>query len=80
MELYLDGEASDPIEPDSELTSVPCRVVVGRLKPEPRPGGRVHSRPLVGRVDELAVYNHPLSTDEVRNHYKLGLSGRSAPH
>ena len=80
MELYLDGEASDPIEPDSERTSVPCRVVVGRLKPEPRPGGRVHSRPLVGRVDELAVYNHPLSTDEVRNHYKLGLSGRSAPH
>jgi hypothetical protein len=76
MELFLDGQPSDPIVSDSEMASEPCRLVVGRLKPDPRPEGRVHSRPLAGRLDELAVYNHPLTAEQVQRHFNLGSPGR----
>jgi hypothetical protein len=37
------------------------------------------SRPFVGRLDELAVYDRPLSPVDIRRHYDLGTAGRSLP-
>jgi hypothetical protein len=75
MELYVDGVATQPVSPQSTLASEPCRLLLGRLKPMPRLTGRVHSRPFVGLIDELALYNRPLTGEEVRRHYKLGTAG-----
>jgi hypothetical protein len=32
----------------------------------------VHSRPFVGLIDELALYNRPLAIEEIQRHYELG--------
>ena len=72
LELYVDGTPSQPVTPKSAIASEPCRLLLGRLKPMPRPVGRVHSRPYVGLIDELALYHRPLSAEEVRRHYELG--------
>jgi hypothetical protein len=79
MELYMDGEPaqSAPLRPGAATEA--CRLLLGRLKPEPRLPGRVHSRPFVGRIDELALYDRPLSPEEVRRHYELGTSGDRPP-
>jgi hypothetical protein len=78
LELYVDGLPTQPVTPPSALATEPCRVLLGRLKPVPRPSGRVHSRPFVGLIDELALYNRPLAAEEVRRHYELGIAaGRS---
>jgi hypothetical protein len=47
-------------------------VLVGRLKSGPQ-SNPVDIRPFLGRLDELAVYDHPLSRDEIRQHYELGV-------
>jgi hypothetical protein len=79
LELYVDGVQSQSVTPKSASASEPCRLLLGRLKPLPRPPGRVHSRPFVGSIDELALYNRPLAADEVQRHYKLGTAdGRSS--
>jgi hypothetical protein len=76
LELYVDGVATQPVAPQSSSASEPCRLLLGRLKPVPRPTGRVHSRPFVGLIDELALYNRPLTSYEVRRHYELGTATR----
>ena len=72
LELYVDGIQTQPVSPQSDSASEPCRLLLGRLKPIPRPSGRVHSRPFVGLIDELALYNRPLSDEEIRRHHDLG--------
>jgi hypothetical protein len=69
MELYFDGvpEVSMPLEPDHPTLS--CQLVVGRRNPDSLDPH--DPRPFVGRLDELAIYDHPLSADEVRRHYRL---------
>ncbi len=69
MELFLDGEPDHamPLEPDHPTLS--CRLVVGRRTPDP---SEAHdSRTFVGRLDELAIYDHPLTAEEVRSHFRL---------
>ncbi|MFO0811117.1 MAG: LamG-like jellyroll fold domain-containing protein [Gemmataceae bacterium] len=68
-ELFIDGTmiATSPADPDS--TSIACRLLVGRLKRQPRPYF-VEIRPFAGRIDELAIYERPLSSEEIRRHYK----------
>jgi hypothetical protein len=75
LELYMDGEPTQPVRVRDDVATEACRVLLGRLKPLPRLPGKVHSRPFVGRIDELALYNHPLSPEEVRRHYELGIHG-----
>jgi hypothetical protein len=75
MELYVDGVPTQPLSTRSALATEPCRFLLGRLKPEPRPSGKVHSRPFVGRIDEIALYDRPLTYSEVRRHYELGNPG-----
>jgi hypothetical protein len=77
MELYVNGAAlpSHSISSDSETRAY--RFLVGQLKPLPRPSGpgSWQIRPFIGQIDELALYDHPLSAEEVRRHYALGSPG-----
>ena len=53
-------------------------VLLGRLKSGRRPHLN-DIRPFVGRLDELAVYDHILSREEIRRHYELGTVGKLVP-
>jgi hypothetical protein len=79
MELYMDGVPNQPVALRPDVATEACRFLVGRLKPVPRRPGQVHSRPFVGRIDELALYNRPLSALEIARHYKLGAPASGTP-
>jgi hypothetical protein len=79
LELYVDGLPTQSVSPQSASASEPCRLLLGRLKPIPRPWGLAHGRPFVGLIDELALYNRPLDAAEVRRHYELGTPGERSP-
>jgi hypothetical protein len=70
MELFLDGEPTDsmPIRPGH--STVPCQFLLGRLTTVP-----IHawwtSRPFAGLMDEVALYDRPLSAEEIRDHHRL---------
>jgi hypothetical protein len=73
MELYLDGvlQASQPIEPRG---SEACQFLVGRLSTLTESDTIHHTgyrRPFVGLMDEVALYDRPLSAREVRAHLRL---------
>jgi hypothetical protein len=76
MELYYDGVPSRSMPEPMVEPGQPCRLVVGRKTPDPL--NRRDSRSFVGWLDELVLYNHPLSADEVRRHYELADPGRRA--
>jgi hypothetical protein len=60
--------------------SADCRLLLGRLKLRPLPTPhRDQVRSFVGQLDELAVYDHPLSAAEVRKHYELGNTSARIP-
>lgn len=73
LELYVDGECvgTSPARLHAAATDIPattpCRLLVGRLKQHSllRPA---EIRPFEGRLDELAVYDHPLTPEEIRRH------------
>jgi hypothetical protein len=69
MELYIDGAPvhSSTLDPDHPTRS--CYLVVGRRTPDAHDPSDV--RPFVGRMDELAIYDHPLSAEEVQDHFRL---------
>jgi hypothetical protein len=69
LELYIDGalDRAMPLERDHPTLS--CRLVVGRRTTDPF--DTQDRRPFVGRIDELAVYDHPLTPEEVKNHFRL---------
>jgi len=67
MELFVDGAlaGTSPLDSTEEITA--CRVFVGRLVQHPKPElGQI--RPFYGRMDELALYDHPLGAAEIREH------------
>jgi hypothetical protein len=72
MELFLDGALADSLPVDPDRSTQPGQLVLGRLTQVP-----VHhwwwSRPFVGRMDEVALYEHPITAEEVRRHYQLAV-------
>ena len=78
IELYVDGErvGTSPAKPapgdPPAGDTTPCRLLVGRLKQRSHPPFIDEVRPFEGRLDELAVYDHPLSPEEIRRHARLG--------
>lgn len=77
IELYVNGAPEPPLTVDPGHEAGACRLLVGRLTA--RPGtGISYDRPLVGRMDELALYDRPLGPEEIRAHHRLG-SARPAP-
>jgi hypothetical protein len=73
LELYVDGEIGGTALADPAPETTACRLLVGRLKLDPQPD-LYQIRPFVGRLDELAVYDHPLTPAEIRRHHELGTS------
>jgi hypothetical protein len=75
QELYMDGSLVGTAEAESEAATGACRLLVGRLRTGKhwRPN---QIRQFVGRLDELAVYDHPLSPEDIRRHYELGSTGK----
>jgi hypothetical protein len=78
LELYVDGErvGHSPVKPEEQdpdgAATVPCRLLVGRLKQWSLPPLMSEIRPFEGRLDELAVYDHPLGPEDIRRHARLG--------
>lgn len=77
MELYLDGMIASSLSVISSGGTVPCQFLLGELTTLglPNPGA---SRPFGGRMDEVALYDHPLSAEEIRHHYRLAAGKRPA--
>jgi hypothetical protein len=78
LELYVDGQCvgTSPAklntqDPDDTSTTGPCRLLIGRLKRWSTPPRIDEIRGFEGRLDELAVYEHPLTPDEIRRHVRL---------
>jgi hypothetical protein len=69
MELYFDGSLVHPLVLEPDHPTVACRLVVGRRTPDPLE--LYDSRNFVGRLDELALYDRPLSAEEVRSHFLM---------
>ncbi|QUE51682.1 hypothetical protein KBB96_02040 [Luteolibacter ambystomatis] len=65
MCLYIDGEPSREIIASSPSGGVSLRAIVGRLQPGPVDAFRQWS----GGIDELALYDRPLSAAEVKAHF-----------
>lgn len=65
-ELYLDGRLCEraAVGPGN---SPECRLMLGRLKRQESPDRR-QTRPFIGHLGDVAVYNRPLTPDEVRQH------------
>jgi hypothetical protein len=78
IELYVDGEPVPPMLVDPRHADGPCRLLVGRLTTR-RGTGISFDRPLVGRMDELALYDHTLTADEVREHHRLRAPSPPSP-
>lgn len=81
VELYVDGECvgTTPARPDERAApdvTTACRLLVGRLKQRSGPPFISEIRPFEGRLDELAVYPHPLTPEEIRQHARLRAAAR----
>src|SRR5207249_4245544 len=61
MELYFDGVAARPLPLEADYPTLSCNLVVGRRTPDTK--DLKDSRSFVGRLDELAIYDHTLSVE-----------------
>jgi hypothetical protein len=75
MELYLDGEPTFSVPTDLGHPTTPCQVILGRLSTLPDKEGDdtlwFHGRPFAGRLDEVVLYDRPLTPEEIRLHHRL---------
>jgi hypothetical protein len=69
MELYFDGVPSPILPIDTEYPIQSCHLIVGRRTPEAT--NPKDPRSFIGRLDELAIYDHLLSAEEVQAHFRL---------
>jgi hypothetical protein len=76
LELYVDGECvgTSPVKLNAgdaaDAATAPCYLLVGRLKQWHQHPSEV--RAFEGRLDELAIYDRPLTPEEIRRHARLG--------
>lgn len=78
MELYLDGAPTPPLEVDPVYSNRASQVILGRLTTIAKHDEDT-SRPFVGWMDEVALYNRPLTVEEIQHHHRLGSAARSRP-
>ena len=69
MELYVNGVLGRSMTLDPDRPTRSCYLVVGRRTTDAHDARDVRS--FVGRLDELALYDHPLSAEQVRSHYRM---------
>lgn len=70
MELYLDGDPVSPLTVDPAYSNQPSRLLLGRLTTIAANDDDT-SRPFVGLLDEVALYDRPLTVAEVKSHYRM---------
>jgi hypothetical protein len=76
MELFVDGEPGPTLSIDPAHGDMAAQFLLGRLTT--RAGSGIsYDRPFVGRLDEVALYDHPLTVEEIRAHHRRG-AGRSS--
>lgn len=76
MELVLDGvrQFTQPLQ--GAAASAPCQFLLGRLTTMTEDPVLHHTgwrRAFVGRIDEVALYDHPLSSAEIQEHARQAL-------
>ena len=64
LAIYLDGKLVQTAE-DASKTPKGLHLIIGQLYSD------TLCRPFIGYLDEIAIYSHALSADEIRNHYEL---------
>jgi hypothetical protein len=69
MELYVNGVLGRSVTLDPDRPARSCYLVVGRRTRDVHDPRDVRS--FVGRLDELALYDHPLSDEQIRSHYRM---------
>ena len=74
MELFMDGEPTPPLSVDPDDVDEPGQFLLGRLTAVDK-HDQTWNRPLVGRMDEVTLYDRPLTIEEIRGHYRLGSHG-----
>ncbi len=77
VELFFDGVAENAMPIMTQPLQCPCQLVVGRRTPDTR--DPMDARPFVGRLDELAIYDHRLSHEEVLLHFQSATQRSTAP-
>lgn len=77
IELYLDGAITSSLPLRIGDETVPCQFLLGELTTLAIPNTGA-SRPFAGRMDEVALYDHPLSAEEIRLHHRLAVPSRSS--
>jgi hypothetical protein len=76
LELHVDGECvgTSPAQLNAsgpgDVATTPCRLLVGRLKRRSLPRSS-EIRAFEGRLDELAIYDRPLTPAEIRRHARM---------
>jgi hypothetical protein len=78
MELYLDGAPTPPLAVDPAYANRASQVILGRLTTLAKHHEDT-SRPFVGWMDEVALYDRPLTVEEIRNHHRLRAGSRDRP-
>ncbi|SIO67962.1 Concanavalin A-like lectin/glucanases superfamily protein [Singulisphaera sp. GP187] len=78
MELYLDGEPTPPLNVDPVYFNRASQILLGRLTTLPKHNEDT-SRPFVGSMDEVAIYNRPLTIEEIRSHHRLRTAAPNRP-
>jgi hypothetical protein len=67
--LYVNGKLAASGREAARWPHAPASVLIGRLRsPDPTYD---NARPFLGRLDELAIYNRPLSAREIESHYNF---------
>lgn len=74
VQLFIDGALAGMSPAVEDSATTPCRLLVGRLKLVP--SSPSDARPFEGRIGELAVYDRPLTPEEIRRHARLGTGPR----
>lgn len=77
MRLYIDGKL---VCTDNDPTPLPdgMRVLIGQLFPHD-PQRMLATRPFVGELDEVAIYDRALSEKELNRHFQLARPASKAP-
>lgn len=69
--LYVNGVAEGQAEETSPLLDMPLMIKVGKLFGN-RPDTPAFSRQFLGQIDELAIYPHALTVEQVQSRVKAG--------
>jgi hypothetical protein len=78
LEVYIDGLLMATSRADRTSATTPCQLLVGRLKQMPLRRTPNEIRAFEGGMSELALYDRPLTAEEIRRHYQYG-AGVVAP-